>query len=167
MTTGIDWTSLPDELIISELVGRHLLRDLSAVTALAQANKRLYGLVARGVHSLRMPFDKGDGFLSYFRFVRCLALGGNARVSDASVAPLTQLTTLYLGANEIISDAGVAPLTRLTTLHLGWNKIISDASVAPLTRLMTLHLGENKIISKVLLAEINQRRTRHLTAAPQ
>jgi len=74
-----------------------------------------------------------------FKNVRTLNMAKCRQITDAGLAPLTNLTSLNM-ARDQITDAGLAPLTNLTSLNIALCREITDTGLARLTNLTSLNI---------------------------
>ena len=90
-----------------------------------------------------------------FKNVRVLNMAFCFQITDAGLAPLTNLTSLDMQNCNQITDAGLAPLTNLTSLNMSNCRQITDAGVAPLINLTSLVMVDCNITDKCLEPLIN------------
>ncbi len=163
------FNDLPDELIVHELVAKHLSTEDVRYT-LSRVNHRLHGLAPQGVLGANAFDCRFHGFLrkcvhlrylshstcrdsSYAYWPELTRVTLSIGATDAALILLPRLTYLDLCQNSTVTVRG---LTALTSLNLGYNINIGDTVLALLTRLTTLILASNSTITDAGIMGLTQ-----------
>ena len=87
--------------------------------------------------------------LRFLPDLRQLDLGGNKISNIASLASLTQLTSLNLRGNEITDVSSLSSLSDLTSLSLSENRVANIDGLGALTKLKSLDLYGNQKVADI------------------